>query len=165
MASKEYNDSKQDESKQNRKPQLVSENGQFNRIRWLMERSRRTLRTARLVFKDEDYASAVNRAYYAIFYAANAALAAQNVERHKHSGVISEFRLRFIKTGLIEREYGALYGDTMDARHDSDYDFVTETERERAESAIAESEQFVSRIERFLWEQGYGVSTDLANGK
>jgi uncharacterized protein (UPF0332 family) len=130
-----------------------------------MERARRTLRTARLVLKDKDYASAVNRAYYAIFYAANAALSTQHVEKHKHTGVISEFRLRFIKTGLIEREYGAFYGDTMDARHDSDYDFIKETERERAESAVAEAEQFVTRIERFLREQGYEISTDLANGK
>ena len=141
----------------------MAKEGQCNRIRRLMQRARRTLRTARLVLNDEDYASAVNRAYYVIFYAANAALSTQNVEQHKHTGVISEFRLRFIKTGLIEREYSAFYGDTMDARHDSDYDFVTETERERAESAIADAEQFVTRIERFLREQGYGISTDLAN--
>ena len=41
----------------------------------------------------------------------------------------------------------------------------TETEYERAESAIAEAEQFIARIERFLQEQGYGISSDLANGK
>ena len=81
------------------------------------------MRTARLILKDEDFASAVNRAYYAVFYAANAALSTQNIERRKHTGAISEFRLRFIKTGLIEREYSAFYGDTMDARQDSDYDF------------------------------------------
>jgi len=143
----------------------VTREGQFSRIQRLMQRAQRTLRTARLVLKDEDYASAVNRAYYAIFYAANAALSTKNVERHKHTGIISEFRQRFIKTGLIEREYSAFYGDTMDARHDSDHDFATETERERAESAMAEAEQFVARIERFLREQGYGVSTDLANRK
>jgi uncharacterized protein (UPF0332 family) len=143
----------------------VNDKEQFNRIRWLMERARRTLRTARLILKDEDYASAVNRAYYAIFYAANAALSTQNVERRKHTGVISEFRLRFIRTGLIEREYSAFYGDTMDARYDSDYDFITETEYERAESAIKEADQFIARIERFLQEQGYGISTDLANGE
>jgi len=118
-----------------------------------MQRARRMLRTAWLAFEDGDHASAVNRAYYAIFYAANAALSTRNLELHKHTGVISEFRLQFVKTGLIEPEYSAFYGDTMDARHTSDYDFVVDVEQERAESAIDEAERFVARIERFLQEQ------------
>lgn len=130
-----------------------------------MQRARRTLRTARLAFDDRDYASAVNRAYYAIFYAANAALSTRNLERHKHTGVISEFRLQFIKTKRIEREYSAFYGDVMDARHSSDYDFMMGVEQERAESAIDEAERFVTRIEQFLEEQTDGASANVANGE
>ncbi len=41
---------------------------------------------------DGFYSSAINRAYYAIFYAANALLTTQGLARSKHSGVISAFR-------------------------------------------------------------------------
>jgi uncharacterized protein (UPF0332 family) len=44
----------------------------------------------------------VNRAYYAIFYAANAMLATKGLERSKHSGVIATFRQHFVKTGMVE---------------------------------------------------------------
>jgi uncharacterized protein (UPF0332 family) len=74
------------------------------RVIWLIQRARRVLRTGRLALGDEDYASAINRAYYAVFYAANAALSTLGLERSKHSGVVSEFRARFVKTGLIEPE-------------------------------------------------------------
>jgi len=55
------------------------------------------------------YSSAINRAYYAIFYAANALLAIEGLSRSKHSGVIAAFRERFVKPGLIEVEYSRIY--------------------------------------------------------
>ena len=39
--------------------------------------------------------SAVNRAYYAVFYAASALLVTQGLARSKHSGVIAAFRQHF----------------------------------------------------------------------
>jgi len=59
------------------------------------------------------YSTAVNRAYYAIFYAANALLATQGLSRGKHSGVIAAFRQYFVKPGLIEVEYSRTYGRLM----------------------------------------------------
>jgi uncharacterized protein (UPF0332 family) len=82
------------------------------------------------------YAIAVNRAYYAVFYAANALLATKGLARGKHSGTISVFRQSFIKPGLIESEYSDIYGSLMDDRHVSDYDMETEVEPERAESDV-----------------------------
>lgn len=63
------------------------------------------LEVAALNLSEDFYGSAVNRAYYAIFYAANALLVTQGLARSKHSGVIAAFRERFVKTGLIEAEY------------------------------------------------------------
>lgn len=102
----------------------------------------------------EDYITAVNRAYYATFYAANALLATKGLERSKHSGVIAAFRQHFVKTGLIEPEYSDTYGQSMDERHNADYDLETlsyETASENLENAA----RFIARIERFLTEQGY----------
>jgi uncharacterized protein (UPF0332 family) len=59
------------------------------------------------------HSSAVNRAYYAIFYAANALLATQGLSRSKHSGVIAAFRQHFVKPGQIEDEYGLIYARVM----------------------------------------------------
>ena len=47
------------------------------------------------------YRSAANRAYYAIFHAMRAVLALDGVDMKHHSGIISEFRKRYIKTGAL----------------------------------------------------------------
>lgn len=99
--------------------------------------------------------SAINRAYYAIFYAANAILATQGLTRSKHSGVIAAFRLHFVKPGAIEVEYGDIYGRVMDDRHISDYDVEALIERERAQVDLDDAHCFVNRIGDYLREEGW----------
>jgi len=105
--------------------------------------------------RDGFYASAINRAYYAIFYATSAVLVTEGLSRSKHSGVIAAFRQRFIKPGLIETEYGEIYGRVMDDRHTSDYDLEAAIEMERAQTDIKDAQRFVSRVERYLQERGW----------
>jgi len=101
---------------------------------------------------DSFYGSAINRAYYAIFYAANALLATQGITRSKHSGVIAAFRQYFVKPGFIEIEYGDIYGRVMDDRHISDYDVETPIEPDRARTDLEDAHRFVDQIGRYLKE-------------
>ena len=98
------------------------------------------------------YGSGVNRAYYAVFYAANALLLTRGILRSKHSGVIAAFRQHFVRPGLIESEYGDIYGRVMDDRHLSDYDVEVSIDPERAQADLADARRFVERVERYLKE-------------
>jgi len=100
------------------------------------------------------HATAVNRAYYAIFYAANALLATKGLERSKHSGVIAAFRQHFVKTGLIETEYSRFYGAAMDDRHEGDYEVESVLDYDKAERDLGWAERFIVRIEAALYEMG-----------
>ena len=76
-------------------------------IQYRMERARQTLNTAQLLREQNaDTASIVNRAYYAMFYAALALLATIGEETSKHSGVMALFDRHFIKTGVCQRKWG-----------------------------------------------------------
>ena len=58
-----------------------------------IENAKEALRAAQLNLDNDFYTTAVNRAYYAIFYAANAfLLATKKLARSKHSGVLAAFR-------------------------------------------------------------------------
>jgi len=99
--------------------------------------------------------SAVNRAYYAIFYAANALLATKGISRSKHSGVIAAFREYFVKTGHIEAEYSRIYERVMGDRHVSDYDVEAFVELEQARIDLDDAGRFVGRVEHLLQEGGW----------
>jgi uncharacterized protein (UPF0332 family) len=134
--------------------EAVVEEGIRRRIERYLARARRVLRTGHLVLEDGDYITAVNRAYYAIFYAANALLATKGLERSKHSGVIAAFRQHFVKTGLIEAEYSRFYGAAMDDRHESDYEVESVLDYDKAKRDLDWAKRFVARIEIALREMG-----------
>lgn len=72
--------------------EFAIDQGTRQRVKGYLARARRVLRTGRLALEDGDPVSAVNRAYYAMFYAANALLATKGMERSRHSGLIAAFR-------------------------------------------------------------------------
>ncbi len=112
--------------------------------------AREALQAAGLNMEHGFYGTAINRAYYAIFYATSALLLAHGLVRGKHTGVIAVFRERFVKPGLIEPEYSDIYGAVMDARMDSDYEMAFEADRGVAQKAIFDAQRFVERIANYL---------------
>jgi uncharacterized protein (UPF0332 family) len=108
------------------------------------------LRTAQLALTDSDWVSAINRAYYAIFYAANAVFELEGLERSKHSGVLALFRQQYVKTGEIEAEFSKLYGEALEARQKGDYEMTRLPTQSEAEKAIDGARRFVERMERFV---------------
>ncbi len=56
-----------------------------------MKKASRSLQSALNLLEDGDNDFATARAYYAVFYAAKAALISQAINRSKHSGVIAAF--------------------------------------------------------------------------
>jgi uncharacterized protein (UPF0332 family) len=96
---------------------------------------------------------AVSRAYYAMFYAASALLASKGETRSKHGAVIAAFGLHFIKSGLIEPEYGRLLSRGFEQRQDSDYDLTNFADEPVVEELIQNAQRFVARMEQYLHEK------------
>ena len=117
--------------------------------------ARQMLEVADHNLADGFYGSAINRAYYAIFYAANALLATQGLSRSKHSGVIAAFRQHFVKPGLIEVEYSDIYGRVMENRHVSDYEIALPIDPSVTADDLRDARRFVSRIEKYLHGEGW----------
>jgi uncharacterized protein (UPF0332 family) len=129
-----------------------------------LEHAREMLEVASHNLADGFYGSPINRAYYAVFpwhcppghvYAANALLATQGLARSKHSGVIAAFREHFVKTGLVEIEFGDIYGRVMDDRHVGDYDVDASITPDRARTDLDDAQRFVDRVDRYLQEGGW----------
>ncbi len=118
-----------------------------------MDYARRALRAAQLLLDDGDWVGAINRAYYAIFYSANAMLELEGLERSKHSGVLSLFREKYVKTGKIETEFSDIYGRAFEYRNSGDYERPKFPSRKTAESTVDSAKRFVERIAKFLDEK------------
>jgi uncharacterized protein (UPF0332 family) len=119
-----------------------------------LDRAYLDLQAARSNLQQGFYGVAITRAYYAMFYAANAPLASEGISRSKHSGVHSAFGERFVKGGLIETEYAKMLGHAFDSRLDSDYDVEFVADQVLAEDVLNDARRFVDRAEQYLREAG-----------
>ena len=118
----------------------------------LMDKASRALASARLLLDAGDTDGACNRAYYAMFDAARAALAVADDEgmiAKTHSGLISAFSLRFVKTAEIPVELGKALNAVSELRQAGDYTGLT-MPKDKAAWAMTRAEAFVAAIEQLV---------------
>lgn len=117
--------------------------------RALLDKGHENLAAAVLLAREGHFAIAVSRAYYAMFYAAEAVLEFEGVSRSKHSGVIAEFGRRFAKTGRLPRELHRFLIEAFEARNQADYD-TGSVEPAAADEHISRAGQFLEAAEALL---------------
>lgn len=116
----------------------------------LLNRAERYLDSAALLLENGDPESCVSRAYYAMFFAAEAALLDVGLEASTHKGVIRTFGHRFIQEGPLPSEMGQLLSTTMQKRQVSDYDPRPGTTDQEAAGVLDDARAFVRRIGELL---------------
>jgi uncharacterized protein (UPF0332 family) len=90
--------------------------------RYRFQKAEEMLASAKRDMEARDYASANNRAYYAIFHAMRAVLALDGEDFRKHSAVIARFTLNYLKPEILPREYSKLISNASLIRNRSDYE-------------------------------------------
>lgn len=119
-------------------------------IETLIKRAQRYLKSAEMLLRDKDYESSVSRTYYAMFYAAQAALLTKNLSFSSHKGVISGFGEHFVKTGILSREMGRELNRAFEKRQMGDYEYTFVISNEDAEQLLRNGKDFVDTIAGLL---------------
>jgi uncharacterized protein (UPF0332 family) len=114
-----------------------------------LERCWQELAAARLLAGKGFEAQAISRAYFAAFFAAEAALLALGETRSKHSGVVSAFVRLLVRGGQLDEEIGRLLRSLFERRNEADYSPV-DVPAEEADAAIRDAERVVSAVETWL---------------
>jgi uncharacterized protein (UPF0332 family) len=121
----------------------------------LMAKAQRALASSVTLLQDGDGDGACNRAYYAMFDAARAALIASKAAvppeiAKTHSGLIAAFSLHLVKTDLFPKELGRSFNKAEDLRLVADYkgDPISS---EDAQWTVQQAQAFVELVEiRFM---------------
>ena len=119
-------------------------------IAYRLEQGCDALAESRLLQEAGHFRAAVNRAYYAMFYAVQALLAQGGLSTSKHSGAISLFDREFVKPGRFPKDLSKSLHEIFDLRLDADYGDMLRVSQRQAQSALREAEAFVSSVREFL---------------
>ena len=110
------------------------------------------MKAAKILLVAEEYKSANNRSYYAIFQAVNAVHALNGDAFKRHKDAIGNFNKNYVKTEIFSREIGRKIGEAEEIRHASDYDDFYVASREESERQIEVADEFIELVEKYCEE-------------
>lgn len=116
----------------------------------LLAKASRAIQSSRTLLDSGDPESAVSRAYYAMFYVAEALLGEKGLRFRKHGGVHGAFGEHFAKTGTLDPKYHRWLLEAFNKRITADYgveNLVTDQEVERI---MEQAREFLREARRYL---------------
>jgi uncharacterized protein (UPF0332 family) len=119
-------------------------------VKYRIKRAKETLAEVSLLLENDFLNTAVNRVYYACYYAVIALLVKNKISATTHNGVRQMFGLHFVKTGMIERDIAKFYTDIFDKRQTGDYDDFVEFSQEEVSRFIEPANKLIKKIETLI---------------
>lgn len=109
-----------------------------------------TLETAKLCMENRHYKDAINRGYYAAFYAIKAVLALGVVDFKRHKDAVAYFNQHFIATEIFNKDIGRKLGRLKRKREASDYDDFYIASLDETLEQLHSAEDIVMSVRNYL---------------
>lgn len=123
-----------------------------NRILNLQKKSKRSLAVAKELHAKGDYDFAISRAYYALFYIAEALLLMKEKNYSSHSAVLSGFFENYVQSGLVQRKYHSILREAFDLRDKADYGWDHIPSKDISQRVLHNCEEFLQATAMFFKE-------------
>lgn len=119
-------------------------------INYRIRRAKDTFDDAQILVEKKKWNSAINRLYYAAYYAVSAVLLSHDLKPTTHTGAKSNFSKYFIKTGIINKQSGKIYSQLFTWRQKGDYDDFFDFNKENVIPYIRPTRELIGQIEDLL---------------
>ena len=119
-------------------------------ISYRMHRAEESLKAAKIMYKKNMLSFGMNRIYYSMFYAVQAALILKDVSFSKHGQVKAYLNRELVKTGIIPVSLGRIYNKAFEYRQKFDYVDFAEPDKDLVESYLKEARVFLDGIEQYV---------------
>lgn len=109
-----------------------------------------TLEVVRVCIESKHYKDAINRSYYASFYAIKAVLAMEGTDFKRHKDVVAYFNKNYVATGHFDKSLGRMLANLQQTRETSDYDDFFIASKEDAEIQCESARNIIEAVKKYL---------------
>ena len=121
--------------------------------RQLFDRAVDAIEAAEILLTGEKVDIAAGRAYYAMFYVAEALLNEKGFQFGKHGNVIGAYGQHFAKTKELDPKFHRWLLTAFDQRQIGDYAFDPNVEKQVVVQMIFQAQEFLGAARKFLGEE------------
>lgn len=119
-------------------------------VQYRLDRADETIKEAELLANESHYNAAVNRLYYACFYATTALLISNGISTSSHAGTKTMLGLNFVSKGLLSNEHGKTFTRLFEIRHSGDYDDFVYCDKEMVDEYMPKAIDYIGAIKVLL---------------
>lgn len=116
----------------------------------LFARARESLKAARILIKEDLPNIAASRAYYALFYVAEALLLSRCLAFSSHSAVIAAFGKEFARPSALDQKFHRYLIASQNLRQTGDYGVEENVSLSEASQIVDWGEEFLAVAETYL---------------
>jgi uncharacterized protein (UPF0332 family) len=116
----------------------------------LLKKAKESLAAAELLVSRNYHAFAVSRAYYAMFYVAEACLASIGQSYSSHGATQAAYGREFAKDGKLDPKFHRWLIDAQDIRNIGDYGVGVDVSAEQAREVCSWAKEFIASAEKHL---------------
>jgi uncharacterized protein (UPF0332 family) len=121
-------------------------------VGYRLTKAKDTLQEIDILIENKLWNTAINRLYYACYFAVSGLLLKHKINAQTHAGVRQMLGLHFIKTGIIPNELGKLYSNLFSMRQSSDYDDFITFEKDDVLINLSPTKELIQKIEELTSE-------------
>ena len=115
-----------------------------------MEKANRFLQQVEMVRDLQQWDLAANRYYYACFHAVHALFIHNGLASKTHTGMLRQFGLHFIKTGIIEDRLGGFLTRMEQLREKGDYNCIFSINEDELSTIVEPAHELVKVITNLI---------------
>ena len=115
-----------------------------------LDKAERFMQQAEMVRNLQQWDLAANRFYYACFHAVQALFIHYGLASKRHAGMLSQFGLHFIKTGLIEDRLGGFLTRMEQLREKGDYNCIFSVSEDDLGTIVEPAHEIVKVIKDII---------------
>jgi uncharacterized protein (UPF0332 family) len=119
-------------------------------IKYRFNRAEESFDEALIMIENKRWNTAINRLYYACYYAVIALLLKNNLDNRTHDGVRIVFSDKFIKTGIIDKKFGKLFSKLFDYRQKGDYGDLFDFDDKIVLPLVDQVRDFISEVNKHM---------------
>ncbi|OFX24795.1 MAG: hypothetical protein A2033_03965 [Bacteroidetes bacterium GWA2_31_9] len=119
-------------------------------INYRINRANETILEVEVLIKNKFWNTAINRMYYACFYAIGALLVKNKIETSSHSGSRQKFGQLFVQTEKISKELAKCYTELFEKRLKGDYNDFFDNDEKTVNRLIEPTKMFIKKVEELI---------------
>ena len=118
--------------------------------RYRLQQAHDSLHEAEILLRERSWRGAMNREYYAMFYAVLALTVVKGFSTSKHTGVIAFFNREYVKPGIFSKKFSKMLHLAFEQRQVQDYGEFIVGDEAMAQDTLTDAVEFVDTIETYL---------------